>query len=793
MNIYIVIKDRVAEVLSDRGRKPLLVCGNLDNRIVFTFDEEWLEKKEKVARFVYRTCNGHGSTVCCDVPIVGNSVIVPFFQNVSELWVGVIAEGEITTSATRIACIPSISGVPAEECEKGEAITVTDLSFENGDYIVNSKLGMPIYSVTIKKPSTLIPENIREGITIAGIVGNCSGLDENPPPAPVITLSGDILNVEYDSELTKFYCLVVDGQEYGAITATSSGSATLNLKNHLSGQVEVGTYMIAVKAYNGSAYSMSNEVSYTFDGTILDKDKAYFIGLGGKDIEITYKIGPVDLTDYVQYWDIMDPDGTVQTPNGIGGLYGNEYILLYLPEGVTVSGYSNCEIKTFDDPHFIQLYNFSEAFAIVNFASGNEENGEPDTSESTSFFVNGKMYSAPSGCTWYEWEHEIGGMPSEFEYDDVEDRMTYNGYPLREKLTGDVPSCSSPIGDMFYYAEGCEMFWCSKCELEVHEDEMEEDSYGYYVLCVDCVDTIDEEEDEEEVGGGTVESKYYVGISADKFLDIEYKIGSSDLSEYVDNWDEIEPDGTAKSNAITIASTDKYVLLRLPEGVRVVRNDDCSIKTFGDPRFVQLYDFTSEENYSLIFVEIVDPPSISLDGDILSVEYDAKDTEFYCLVVDGQEYGAITATFLGSATLNLKNFLSGQEEAGTYTIAVKAYNGSAYSMSNEVSYTFDGTILDKDKAYFIGLGGKDIEITYKIGPVDLTDYVQYWDIMDPDGTVQTPNGIGGLYGNEYILLYLPEGVTVSGYSNCEIKTFDDPRIIQLYNFSEAFAIVNFVA
>ena len=61
MNFYIIVKKRIAEVLSDGGRQPLFVCGNADNRIIFTFDDEWPAAAVKTARFVYRENGGHGS------------------------------------------------------------------------------------------------------------------------------------------------------------------------------------------------------------------------------------------------------------------------------------------------------------------------------------------------------------------------------------------------------------------------------------------------------------------------------------------------------------------------------------------------------------------------------------------------------------------------------------------------------------------------------------------------------------------------------------------------------------
>ena len=56
-----------------------------------------------------------------------------------------------------------------------EAVTVT-LNLANGDQVVYpSTLGVAISALTITKPDTLIPGNIRNGVSVAGITGNYTG------------------------------------------------------------------------------------------------------------------------------------------------------------------------------------------------------------------------------------------------------------------------------------------------------------------------------------------------------------------------------------------------------------------------------------------------------------------------------------------------------------------------------------------------------------------------------------------------------------------------------------------
>ena len=890
MNIYIVIKDRVAEVLSDRGRKPLLVCGNLDNRIIFTFDEEWKDKGKKIARFVYRTCNGHGSTVCCDVPIMGNSVTVPFFQNISELWVGVIAEGEMVTSATRITCIPSISGVSDDACEETEAITVTELSFENGDYVVTSKTGKPIRSVTIKKPTTLISQNIREGITVAGITGTCNSSD-NIPPAPVIMLDGDILNIEYDGEATSFILPVFNGVGKGTITADAEGSTQIDIKKWLSGE-EAGTYKIAVEAYGiGGVKSISNEVSYTFDGTVDDADKTYVVALGGQAIEISYKIGTDDLSDYVERWDEIEPDGTVTTPNSFTGLTDRDHVLLYLPEGTIVSEYKDCEIQTYEDPRFIQLYNFKEGFAIVNFVSEDQEPGgdedEPDVVETISFSVNGKTFSVPSGWTWEDWFND-GSIPDEFDVG-YEDYVTYNGFDVVYEPDGAEHYRNEIRDNILYYVDHMEDFWCSRCGCQVGADDHNEFYNGYFVLCYGCSDHLDDPENcPDPLGEG---KNFSLSLKGSHNF-VRYLTGTSSLKSSVENWALLDDLGDVASlgdsGLIQNLSRQSHVLLRLPTSLEVVGFSNCSVHVYYDSRFIEVYDFIGNAvinlDYSDNFVSVepslsfsgtnlvisgskdsvteykiywsTDPiysfhlatsvsseggftrvdiseylqstdtyfkvyaycdsadvsiisdaicyrnlipaPVITLEGDMLNIEYDASTTNILQLYVNGSAFDAYDRETLdpnstGVIRINVKQAFSGLN-AGAYAIAVNAIGREFMtSMSNEASYTFDGTVDDADKTYVVALGGQAIEISYKIGTDDLSDYVERWDEIEPDGTVTTPNSFTGLTDRDHVLLYLPEGTIVSEYKDCEIQTYEDPRFIQLYNFKEGFAIVNFVA
>ena len=92
---------------------PVIVCGNNDYQIRFTFDEEWDHSQMKTARFAWRK---GGKALYIDVPFVGDTVDVPMLSEVRFVYVGVYTDHLQTTTPARIACEYSI------RCNSGEDI-----------------------------------------------------------------------------------------------------------------------------------------------------------------------------------------------------------------------------------------------------------------------------------------------------------------------------------------------------------------------------------------------------------------------------------------------------------------------------------------------------------------------------------------------------------------------------------------------------------------------------------------------------------------------------------------------
>ena len=103
--LKINIKNKIAE-----SPNEIIVCGNSDYIIEFTFDEEWNAFDVKTARFIY-------NNKAVDVVFEGNKVDVPVITNSIILSVGVFAGELRTTTPALITCSKSIlcqDGLPPD-------------------------------------------------------------------------------------------------------------------------------------------------------------------------------------------------------------------------------------------------------------------------------------------------------------------------------------------------------------------------------------------------------------------------------------------------------------------------------------------------------------------------------------------------------------------------------------------------------------------------------------------------------------------------------------------------------
>lgn len=99
--IKITVKDRIATLVGT----PVIVCGNSDYTVTFTFDDEWSLTGLKTARFVYIR---DGVQKYEDVVFSGDTVSVPVLSDVAFVSVGVFEGNLSTTTPARILCTRSI-------------------------------------------------------------------------------------------------------------------------------------------------------------------------------------------------------------------------------------------------------------------------------------------------------------------------------------------------------------------------------------------------------------------------------------------------------------------------------------------------------------------------------------------------------------------------------------------------------------------------------------------------------------------------------------------------------------
>ena len=101
MEFQIDVAEKVARVIGS----PVIICGNSDYTIRFTFDAEWLDQPAKTARFKW--VRG-GILEYEDVVFTGSTVAVPVLSNTTAVQVGVYAGELQTTTPARVPCIRSI-------------------------------------------------------------------------------------------------------------------------------------------------------------------------------------------------------------------------------------------------------------------------------------------------------------------------------------------------------------------------------------------------------------------------------------------------------------------------------------------------------------------------------------------------------------------------------------------------------------------------------------------------------------------------------------------------------------
>lgn len=158
---------------------------------------------------------------------------------------GILKSGEV---AAKI-----LDGVKTE-------IKTVELSMASGNQVINSTSGKYMTQVTVEKPSTLIPYNIKKGVEIGGITGTYTGEFVRLPFTKVTHLYVDNGIVSFTSDKLYHTLIVSDGTSIPilmtAIIEVDSGYAHTENSS--------GMYNTSSTALSVSYNSSTRKYSYTW-------------------------------------------------------------------------------------------------------------------------------------------------------------------------------------------------------------------------------------------------------------------------------------------------------------------------------------------------------------------------------------------------------------------------------------------------------------------------------------------------------------------------------------------------
>ena len=226
MNINVNITNKHCAVQG----APVIVCGNSDYTMTFTFDAEWDNAGEKTARFSYIR---DGVRRYQDVKLEGDKVAVPPVYGTKGLQVGVYSGDLVTSTPGRIPCEKSIicGTVAPEDLYPGPAQELrTEMDQMMGS--VTQMAGMVLPEAQNK--TTKVLQVVPYGHLSLNIYRS---VESRVFDAAEVTVCGKNL---YDRET---YPLDTDGYPYSGTTAPGRFSTTADYKRtgfipveHLRGQ-----------------------------------------------------------------------------------------------------------------------------------------------------------------------------------------------------------------------------------------------------------------------------------------------------------------------------------------------------------------------------------------------------------------------------------------------------------------------------------------------------------------------------------------------------------------------------
>ena len=95
--IRITVANKVAQTIG----APVIICGNSDYTVSFSFDSEW---DAYDAKTLYVKYYRRGKKICEEILFDGDSVTLPIIRDTDEISIGVYAGNLRTTTGARVAC-----------------------------------------------------------------------------------------------------------------------------------------------------------------------------------------------------------------------------------------------------------------------------------------------------------------------------------------------------------------------------------------------------------------------------------------------------------------------------------------------------------------------------------------------------------------------------------------------------------------------------------------------------------------------------------------------------------------
>lgn len=203
---------------------PVIICGNSDYTVSFTFDDEWDAQGFKTARFVYVK---DGEAQHEDVVFKGSEVAVPVLSGIDLVKIGVFAGALCTTTPARVPCERSVlcgSGVPADPTPE-----VYNQLMEKIDEYYNALLTETTTFIEAQEELRAdYLKKLEEGYFTgpegpAGPQGPAGQAGATGPSGVTVPTSG-FFTLEVDSATGDLYCLTADDAQGSPFVLEEDGS-----------------------------------------------------------------------------------------------------------------------------------------------------------------------------------------------------------------------------------------------------------------------------------------------------------------------------------------------------------------------------------------------------------------------------------------------------------------------------------------------------------------------------------------------------------------------------------------